>query len=518
KEEVYAFCSSIVQSSGMGKSRLVAKMGEEHVVIPCCLRKAKTGYPPPDHQARDFLTKMTKKNDDYNLRVQAFLMALFLNLHQILAAQYDATSPGENAIATFVCRLFEEGGSEMDHGDERKGFYEKVVNLAEDILEKGEEKHVEAQVRAAPNATSPKRITKTLPDTITIIQDAQLLSAKDLPQITVNLLDYLSKLFGKQEKGPLLVLSWDEAHVLTRRRFGTRQQSSQWTYFNEFRRVLRDCDRSGRLFSLFLSTTGKIDQFSPNSRDDPSARIGERVLKVPYPFINLGFDQFARGQVQPNKGFKLSEAVKPEWIVKFGRPLWSTRYQYGNKRVRDCIFDFAMIKLLNTQHINKDFRPTRQDILAIMGLRLGLKLDAQNRPDADVAKQLVERHMRVVMQVTADSNTIKTLAPSEPVLAEASIRAMRVLGDKFRPAEALHQVLGDSLHAKGERGEFIAALLLLLARDEVAKETKSAKIRVTDFLVKLLGEGVLEFLPNASRNSTNLKAAFKDAYVHFTHT
>jgi hypothetical protein len=43
KERAYAFCSSIAQSSGMGKSRLVEKMSEEHLVIPCCLRMAPEG-------------------------------------------------------------------------------------------------------------------------------------------------------------------------------------------------------------------------------------------------------------------------------------------------------------------------------------------------------------------------------------------------------------------------------------------------------------------------------------------
>jgi hypothetical protein len=43
KHKIYAFFCSIVQSSGMGKSRLVERMSEEHVVIPCCLRMVEGG-------------------------------------------------------------------------------------------------------------------------------------------------------------------------------------------------------------------------------------------------------------------------------------------------------------------------------------------------------------------------------------------------------------------------------------------------------------------------------------------
>jgi hypothetical protein len=179
-----------------------------------------------------------------------------------------------------------------------------------------------------------------------------------------------------------------------------------------------------------------------------------------------------------------------------------------------------MTKLLCKQDIEDKMMPTRQEILAILGLRLGLELKAQNRSDADVAKELVERHMRVVMQMAVNSQTIATLAPSEPILAEASIQLMRRLKN-LRPAQALHQVLGDSLHAKGERGEFIATLLLLLARDEAEQVKGCAKIPVKTFLEKLMGNKVLKVLPSISKpgkEQTTLEDAFEDAYVHFTHT
>ncbi|PVF97950.1 hypothetical protein CPB86DRAFT_815119 [Serendipita vermifera] len=537
KEKVYAFCSSIVQSSGMGKSRLVAKLSEEHVVIPCCLRMVDDGYPPADEDARDFLTERVEGGDVYSLRVQAFLMALLLVTRQILETHFqDPSPPGEKRIADFMRKYFEDGGLKTSHSDKRKEFYKAVVCSAKEILKQGKSEIVqETQDETAPNDTSPRRLRMLVAAedlSFDIFPNAKEIgpgdpiSIADLPKLAKEFLDYLSKSFEKERQGPLITLSWDEAHVLTNHHFHNATRSQGWTQFTEFRRVLRDCDRTGRLFSLFLSTTGNISQLSPDPRKDPSSRITRNTLHLPCPFINLDFDQFAHGLVDLNQGFQLSDAIQPRWIVKFGRPLWHTRFENGNEMVKTHIFDFAMAKLLCKQDLNEEIDkqgvlPRREEILAIMGLRLGLRLTAQNIYDADVAKALVERHMRVVMRMTTNLETIVTLAPSEPVLAEASIRLMR-RWRQFHPAQALHQILGDSLHAKGERGEFIAALLILLARDKAQQEQEggSAKIPLKNFLKNLLGDTVFRFLPNVSqpgKKATTLENEFEDAYVHFTH-
>jgi hypothetical protein len=198
---------------------------------------------------------------------------------------------------------------------------------------------------------------------------------------------------------------------------------------------------------------------------------------------------------------------------------WDTRYENGNGQVKGRIFNFAMTKLL-CKAVDEDLIPTRQDILAIMGLRLGLRLSSKSKSDADVAKELVERHMRVLMGINWNSQTITALAPSEPVLAEASIQLMRQLR-KLRPAQALQQTLEDSLHTREKREELIAAFLLLLARDEAQQAQEGcAKIPVKTFLEKLLGTKVLKFHPNISKpgkEDMTLEDAFKGAYVHFTH-
>ena len=54
-ERFYARTIALVQSSGMGKSRLIAEFGKRYPSINFCLRTGRDGYPPPDS---DVLTSL----------------------------------------------------------------------------------------------------------------------------------------------------------------------------------------------------------------------------------------------------------------------------------------------------------------------------------------------------------------------------------------------------------------------------------------------------------------------------
>lgn len=72
---------------------------------------------------------------------------------------------------------------------------------------------------------------------------------------------------------PVFFLAFDEAHTLSEP-FHDKESDSDWTPFASLRRGLR----STRLFpiwSLFLSTTGKSDQFPPSPRLESRAESFE---------------------------------------------------------------------------------------------------------------------------------------------------------------------------------------------------------------------------------------------------
>ena len=75
----------------------------------------------------------------------------------------------------------------------------------------------------------------------------------------------------KGPRRPLVVLAFDEADTLT----DNPPEQEHWNLFVELRRVLRQIEHLP-IFSLFLSTAGRFDKFSPVIRSDPSAS-GQRT-------------------------------------------------------------------------------------------------------------------------------------------------------------------------------------------------------------------------------------------------
>lgn len=67
------------------------------------------------------------------------------------------------------------------------------------------------------------------------------------------------------------------------------------------------------LFSLLLSTTGKITQF-PSSKDkDRSGRVVTGILLLIAPYTDLGFDQLAK-KIAHDGTFTLNDITSSNWI------------------------------------------------------------------------------------------------------------------------------------------------------------------------------------------------------------
>lgn len=120
--------------------------------------------------------------------------------------------------------------------------------------------------------------------------------------------------------GDPIILAFDEAHALTGREKVENQNSlQQWSLFSEFRRALRDLNESP-IFSLFLSTTGKVSQFSARKADDPSRRVQLGLASLIVPFTDLGFDQFAK-PIKTDGSTLLDTIASDQHMVTLGRPL-----------------------------------------------------------------------------------------------------------------------------------------------------------------------------------------------------
>ena len=113
----------------------------------------------------------------------------------------------------------------------------------------------------------------------------------DLKEELGKLMSYLIEGFNVlHDYPPAIILSFDEAHTLTE--VSTDDVDGLWSRFSELRRALRVI-HSFPCFSVFLSTTGKVQQFTPDALHDMSTRLQEGLLSLIAPFCELGFDQLA---------------------------------------------------------------------------------------------------------------------------------------------------------------------------------------------------------------------------------
>ena len=116
---------------------------------------------------------------------------------------------------------------------------------------------------------------------------------------------------------PLVVLAFDEAHTTTERQHAAGEE---WSVFNELRHALRRL-HSLPLFSLFLSTTGKISQFTSAIEEDLSKRVVEGKLVVIQPYTDLGFDPLAR-VIAADGSWNLERLTEDLQTCSQGQPLY----------------------------------------------------------------------------------------------------------------------------------------------------------------------------------------------------
>jgi hypothetical protein len=119
---------------------------------------------------------------------------------------------------------------------------------------------------------------------------------------------------AKGPRHPLLILSFDESHILT-----DIPKNQSWTVFSELRRVLCELVHFP-IFSLFLSTAGKVLSFSPVIESDPSLRVQQPGLSPLHPISEISFDDLAYPAMEDD--IVLSQVVQTDWISHLGRPLY----------------------------------------------------------------------------------------------------------------------------------------------------------------------------------------------------
>ncbi|KAI0255367.1 hypothetical protein BJV78DRAFT_1279535 [Lactifluus subvellereus] len=438
QEHTYARFCSIVQSSGMGKSRLLDEFSKSHFLIPINLRPEGTkGFPPPDIAVRNFLTQYDQKDPEIQRRSYSrashFLLSLFDHTKDTIVAL--SADNKEDRIAKFR-EFMSNGQTFASAGKNRRNFYADIVRQAQKDIDDHAETPSDDKLRDAF-----ERLQECVCDR--------------------------TPLEGERSMADVFI-TFDEAHPLT----DHWDETSGLSNYIELRRALQVFSESS-LFTFFLSTTGNISQISPPRTHDPSNRVYQGEFKPPHPFIELGFDQLMWNRKVLEKYKSLEEITSSECIAHMGRPLWGTMYDLGDERVRRRLLYFAIEKLLHGSTISA---LTEDQQYAVLSQRLALDIHTTayvEAPPNDASEKILKQianHMRVCVEIRDGMETIRGIAASEPILSEAASYIMRQNSSNFDLAESLSKVLsGFSVHL-GDRGELLVAAFFTWARDKVFVE------------------------------------------------
>ncbi|KAJ7682506.1 hypothetical protein DFH06DRAFT_296199 [Mycena polygramma] len=503
KVDITSNCRNIVavfQSSGSGKSRLLHEVAKIIFTVPMNFRSAAdpTGYPPADADARDWFFEIKETMVETKCRYMAFFAALFEEI-QLRLPQLPEAGDGAAAWHLYLAE---------NKGNLYKAARERAASL---LLAPGEPDHLE---------TFTKKACASLDEIVQWVERTSA-STTGTDSTGTDSTDSTSKPMATVS----VILSIDELHPLTEV-ITSKGTVSERTAYQVLCSVLHRF-RNHKVAAVLLSTSSNLGTIAPPTRLWPSARGSAQDEPFHCPIVELfPFDEWERPFVRDND-LSLRDVGSVEHIVRFGRPLFWTRYKHGDADVRDSILSFAVAKLTGMDS-GSTFSTTAR--LAVISTRILFTFEPNRVSVIQTENELVQNHMRVVFSVPEHREYMRTGSPSEPILAAAAARVMKQMMsiDHRIPIDLIAYALDNGLIGRGERGELVGRLLFTLARDAalLAAPSPSYEISVLDFLQALLSPSVvtdvLEATPvnqpsTSSPAPKKLKNAFVDSWIQFSH-
>ncbi|KAL1918799.1 uncharacterized protein VTP21DRAFT_2821 [Calcarisporiella thermophila] len=256
-----------------------------------------------------------------------------------------------------------------------------------------------------------------------------------------------------------LLCCLDEAHELIDDSMG----DSRSLKFRIWRRGIRSIEWKG-LFSVCLSTSGKINNFHPRFELDPSAR------SVPFSLFQPFFDVAMIDALVSN----WPENPSPEQLAQYGRPLFGALISKGSSVTRAV--ELAKMKLVGT---TGDGRFTSLALLACLAA-------VRFSPLATFAQTLVADHMATVLGVSADRSEVYLTYPSEPFLAAGALYALNTNANWVNSINVLTDAIRRGVAHGGECGEIAVRLVLLRAMQLCSGSVFGVPVKISEFFKRLL--------------------------------
>ncbi|KAF8329151.1 uncharacterized protein EI90DRAFT_3063346, partial [Cantharellus anzutake] len=511
----YNLSLSVIQSSGMGKSRMVHEAALSVFTIPINIREelgpVLETYPPPDKEFSYYFQGHLIKSD---LRLQAeyaiILGVLFTKAAELLEKSFFTYETGA-ALASEWADYLNEGQTGTEVGTNRKKFLDSVVDRA-------------WQLQLAELGV-PQQNEGVQEKLRLLIPWMQYWCRRFIKAITGN---------DERARDVKCIVYFDDAHQLTepvppQKKNNARSHSPH--------------DNLGTVLSklidfpvsfIFLSSSPHLQEFAPFPDSHPSVPIARDLP----PFTELPFDIFV-GKVFENlesqkKNRSLENVGQTGVMVGFGRGLWYVHHQNWVERKGWPVIPFARVKLI----AEGNEAEVSHSLIAALGVRIGIVFDIIAQASRTMESKLIESHMRVVYAIPEHREFLHAGSPSEPILAEAAARHLNDPSNggeiEIQGPEILAQAREKGLLSKGKHGELCGRLLVTIAHDIAVRQKYSLPdlyspdpyfhrpVHVLDFLKALFAK---QFEPvildahsvTAKADVPDLKTAFANAYIFFSH-
>ena len=500
-KEYVAPYTSIVTSSMMGKSRHMKQVANHLPSIYICLRTvtAGKGYPHPTPEIVPWLQKglsslvneSSISIDEYFSCLATYRWAAFITsavetltewiiTHQLFDSRNKA-SIDKRFLFGRLWQFFAEPPN-RDLTDLSK-FWSEVLKATAKLLVKCKD----------PDPEKPSSLRGNL---------AWSIFQRDRGQSFTAAMENFQKSiaqFGVTEKYPLIFI-FDEARTLCdydasdgsrvyddyedyyeppgrlspRTIYKDPNPRRSFTHFHALRRSARYITveseiKSPKIFVVLTDTASRVTNFQPTPWKDNSMRVPELpeggLLQFPPIFVFASVDVYSRVLNEELCTSNIRNVAMNERLLRFGRAGWYTIYNKSSEGDPTLMIrTLAKAKLLGRSDArfptDTGSRGNLVQLLAVLGPRLALTIG----PMSSEASQLIASHLAVLTQTDKNRHFLRTIYPSEPLLAEASAELTNDYGWAL-PLCALCEYVRSGIVEAGYRGELLTKIMCLMAMD-----------------------------------------------------
>ncbi|SNX83464.1 uncharacterized protein MEPE_02171 [Melanopsichium pennsylvanicum] len=432
----YLKMTSLVQSSGTGKTRLVLELGKVAPLLYTCLRRKAPderpsvvdGYPLGDTRlytyfSRSKISRPTPNSASatagdapvldildlstvsYDLQVAAFVGGWFQTLATELRFLSDA-----QAKHKYLQKLNDFDGADST-ASTRSKFFMDVVRAAEDLIWRYRPLDQRGSVPSdvfGPCLDSPALALSEQ------LQPVRQWLAQDKAETYRSLGTHELPVFVAVDECVELII-----HNPARRREKESSNDQLESLRRAFNYLLGLESRHKKIVSFWLvllsTSTGAATLIKPKELQGSTRALTKEVMPI---FVGMGFDVL-RSEQGPLRS--PADVSTLEHVRSYGRPLWSSLHD-------NSFWEVAQAKLFGKRTVDEASSVVCYNVLAS---RLALRLVPVHDGDTalfgeqkTLGTQSIDRHMRMLEHVAEDSSSFSVNAPSEPVLAVAAALAM----------------------------------------------------------------------------------------------